>query len=70
MKEIYLAMDWNNLVFGYSNAPVLENGTWGLSVGSVWHSGTLLTKFGIDVTKFPISHETPIKIRAVWEVVE
>ena len=67
MKEIYLAMDANGLVFGYSCMPVID------SFGAWWHKNDAqygikdLESLGIDVTKFPLKHETPIKIRAVWE---
>lgn len=69
MKEIYLAMDDDGDVWGYSNMPCRGVGEWIADGGTIWRSETLLINFGIDVTKFPIKHETPIKIRAVWEVV-
>ena len=68
MKEIYLAMDRNLRVFGFEVKPVLSNnGYWLSEFGSL--SLFKLAKMGIDVTKFPLTHETPIKIRAVWEVI-
>ena len=69
MKELYLAKDWNNAVFGFDNIPINKNHTWMPSEGKIY-SRAMLLKLGIDITKFPIQHETPIKIRAVWEVVE
>lgn len=70
MKELYLAMDRNNAVFGYSNLPCRGrlSGVWYEDTGKTYPPSALL-KLGIDVTKFPITHETPIKIRAVWEVI-
>ncbi len=68
MKEIYLAMDKDGVVFGYGDMPVVD------SFGAWWHKKDAqygikdLENLGIDVTKFTIQHETPIKIRAVWEV--
>lgn len=70
MKEIYLAMDWNNAVFGFDNMPimpVIENGVWMSNDGKGNYPPSALLKLGIDITKFPLTHETPIKIRAVWE---
>lgn len=67
MKEIYLAMDGNNAVFGYDNMPVSENHTWMPNMGNVYPP-TALRNLGIDVTAFPITHEKPLKIRAKWEV--
>lgn len=69
MKEIYLAMDDCGDVWGYSNMPCRGVGEWIADGGTIWRSETLLINYGIDVTKFPLTHEKPIKIRAVWEVV-
>jgi hypothetical protein len=71
MKEIYLAMDSNKVVFGFDNEPFLRDGYWARSRGNVYNREELLSYFGIDITiiQFVTSHETPIKIRAVWEVI-
>lgn len=74
MKEIYLAMDRDGVVFGYNQFPVLGEftGKWKSVTPNrdTWYSPIEIAHyFGIDVTKFPLTHETPIKIRAVWEVV-
>lgn len=68
MREIYLAMDRDNAIFGFENMPVNEGGTWMTDMGNVYPPRALVA-LGIDVTKFPLTHETPIKIRAKWEVV-
>ena len=72
MKEIYLAMDKDGFVFGYNQFPVLGEftGKWKSVTHDrdTWYSPIEIAHyFGIDVTKFPLAHETPIKIRAVWE---
>ena len=67
MKEIYLAMDKDGKVFGFEIMPVLSNnGYWLSEFGSI--SPFKIAEYGIDVTAFPLTHETPIKIRAKWEV--
>ena len=69
MKEIYLAMDANGKVFGYSDMPTLDrHGAWWYKQNAQYNAIDL-EKLGIDVTAFPLTHETPIKIRAKWEVV-
>ena len=73
MKEIYLAMDRNGTIYGYDEMPEFNSttGEWiPKKVMDAWINITMLMDYyGIDVAKFPITHETPIKIRAVWEVV-
>ena len=70
MKELYLAKDRNGDINGYhASVPKLDGGMW----FPTDNSGSFLCAYelmqlGIDVTKFSIKHETPIKIRAVWEV--
>ena len=73
MKEIYLAMDKSGDIWGYSKKPIYdyESSQWvAHSNGTTLFRPEMFEHFGIDVTKFPLTHETPIKIRAVWEVVE
>lgn len=73
MKEIYLAMDKDDRVYGYHDLPILHHTEWlpqNQKGSSGWLSTFDLIALGIDITKFPLTHEKPIKIRATWEVVE
>lgn len=68
MKEIYLAMDKDGQVMGFSALPMLgEGGTWFCPEIGVWYNMNTLNFLGIDVTKFQLTHSKPIKIRAIWE---
>lgn len=42
MKEIYLAMDDDGDVWGYSNMPCRDVGEWIAYGGTIWRSETLL----------------------------
>ncbi len=69
MKEIYLAMDVDKEVYGFDTMPTLkDDGMWWVNKGNSYDHYELMEK-NIDVTKFPLTRETPIKIRAVWEQV-
>jgi hypothetical protein len=72
-NEIYLAMDKSGRIYGFDQMPVFNTNIdeWRpASIKDWWYSPGNLSAMGIDVTKFQITYETPIKIRAVWEVVE
>lgn len=71
MKELYLAMDDDGLIYGFDHMPILRDGSWGNSVlGSPWYNLAELYRFGLrNIEEFKLKHETPIKIRAVWEVI-
>ena len=71
MKEIYLAKDRNGDINGYhSSMPRLDGKEWFPTDGSCnFLCAHELMQMGIDVTKFQLTHEQPIKIRAKWEVV-
>lgn len=67
MKEIYLAMEKNGLIFGYTYQPRLDDNELWCADGNMIFSKAHMYAIGIDVTKFPLTQEQPIKIRAVWE---
>jgi len=72
MKELYLAKDPNGKVYGFDKLPVFNTNVneWRpKSTKDWWYNPEKLAEMNIDVTKFPLTHETPIKIRAVWEVI-
>ena len=63
MKEIYLAMDATGAVFSFKEMPTLFDGVWkGVKAEYVID---MFKEFGISKDK--LTHEQPIKIRAVWE---
>lgn len=69
MKIFYLAKDKDGDVWGYSNPPVFKEGTW-WDFGNDIYNDTDMMGFGLDVTKFDIDWETPIKVRpTAWEEV-
>lgn len=68
MKEIYLAMDISGAVFRFNTMPTIEGGVWKSTSERCEFVPDILKEFGIS--KDRLTHETPIKIRAVWEVAE
>lgn len=73
MKEVYLAMDKDGRVFGYHSMPKLNTttGEWIASkiMDGCINTHILMNRYGIDATEYRYTHETPIKLRAVWEEV-
>lgn len=67
MKEIYLAMDEGGRICGFEAMPYLRHGSWYWQSDTSWYDADELIELGVNVVAFPLTHETPIKIRAVWE---
>lgn len=70
MKDIILTKDFNGgAISGFTFTPHVINGCYVCGNPGNYYTLERLTSLGIDVTKFPVTPETPIRIRQIWEQV-
>lgn len=68
---IHLAKDLSGYVWGFDKEPFIEGGRWCARYGGdCWSSKELLNDFNIDIEKFNIQHEKPLKVKMYWKVLK